>query len=190
MQRHRLAMVLVLAAACGCALHHVPEPDAERYADAWETPRLDQQPVLLEFAVEGDVPYERLRADAVGALVNSGKFRPATTRDEPAYKIEVTFKATRKTSTFKGVLAALLLGLVPMDTGEVLYESFGVIREPNGRLVKRCYAQSRGTFEMWIGHVVWPPRLSADEADGAIQRDALKAVAVRLCRALMPRTKK
>ncbi len=193
MRRHALFIVLV-AAACGagCVLHHVEsDPDAALFAQAWETPRLAQHAVVLNFRVAGS-PSDSgaARQEALSILLDSGKFQKlATPQDKPEYTIEIDVVHRHKPRTISLVLGALVLYLLPVDAGEDLVEVFADIRKPSGELVSHFYAQGRGTTTVWIGNLLWPSGQTNAETVIAIRRETLKAVTVKMCRALMPKGK-
>ncbi|MFO7899453.1 MAG: hypothetical protein R6V58_10395 [Planctomycetota bacterium] len=177
----------VLLAASGCALHHTEsDPDAARYATAWETPRLAQQPVLVDLAVEGDEPAGPMLARAIDALLGSGKFRLATPADEPAFRLKLRVVIRRKTRWFRTAAGGLLAYLLPVDAQSYRVEAIADIETPAGTHIDHCYVQGRGEYTLWLGYALWPEWIWNDDQAEVIQEDALKALTVRICRTLMP----
>jgi len=188
MRRALPALALLAALLSGCALRHAAsDSDAVRYAQAWETPGLDQQPVLFHFRTEGEARFPRLPEEAFAVLEGSGKFRRPDPGEPPAYDIELTVSVRHETHGLRAACGALLLCLWPTDAGEEFHEAFAVIRNPSGELVARCYAQGRGRATLWLGHLLWPRWLWNEEQERMVYDDVLKAVTVKMCRELVPR---
>ena len=191
MRRYVFIVALLAAAVPGCALHHVSsDSDAARFATAWETPRLVQQIIELDFRTRGDCDIDRLFDDATNALLDSGKFRPARKGEGPTVRIEMMVRIRRETHVFKTVCNALILYAWPIDAQDYVCEVFATVRKPSGELIGRAYAQGRGRRELWLGYALWPRWLWNGERADVIHRDALRAATVKLCRALIPETKK
>ena len=191
MRRYLFIAALLAAAAPGCALHHVSsDTDATRFATAWETPRLAQQIVELDFTTRGDCDTYKLFDDATDALLDSGKFRPARKGEEPTVRIEMRVHISRETHVFKTVCNALILYAWPIDAQDYVCEVFVVVRKPSGEVIGRDYAKGRGRAETWLGYALWPRWIWNDEKADVIHRDALRAATVKLCRTLMPEAKK
>ena len=183
--------IILLAVLPGCALRHVSsDPDAERFSTAWETPRLKQQPVAVEFYTEGDCADERLLADAARILIDSGKFRPVRGGEKAAARIKLTVRVRRDTHALKVALNALIGYVWPIDAQDTMCEVFVVVEKPSGEVVGRAYAQGRGRAELWLGYLLWPRWIWNGEQRDIIHRDALKAVTVKACRALMPKARR
>ncbi len=192
MKKSALMAALLAAVASGCALYHTEsDTDAVRYARAWERPGREQQPVVFIFQAQGEADESaELRREALNIFFDSGQFREATPEDEPAYIIQVTIAVHRNTHVFKTVCNALILYAWPIDAQDYFCEAFVVVRQSSGEVVERCYGQSRGRAELWLGYVFWPQWLWNDEHAGIMRRDALKAAAVKACRAIMVRAEK
>jgi|ETNmetMinimDraft_15_1059895.scaffolds.fasta_scaffold38147_3 hypothetical protein len=191
MRRYLFITALLAAALPGCALHHVSsDTDAVRFAKAWETPRLAQQIIELDFKTQGDCDFNRLFGDARNALLDSGKFRPARKGEKPTIRIEITVRVRRETHVFKTVCNALILYAWPIDAQDYVCEVFVVARKPSGEPIGRTYTQGRGRGELWLGYVLWPRWVWNDEKADVIHRDAIRAATVKLCRTLMPEAKK
>jgi len=191
MKKRLLIVVAMSAALSGCSLVHTEsDQDALRYAAAWETPGLAQQPVQLKFATEGPVGnWDRARQDAVNVLWNSGKFRIAGPDEDAAYRIDVTLSVRRKTHWLKTTLNAAILYAWPIDAQDYSCEVFIDIRKPTGELVGHIYAQGRGKATLWLGYALWPKWLWNTQQAAVIRRDTLKAAVFKTCRALMPKGK-
>jgi hypothetical protein len=181
---------LLTAALPGCALRHASsDSDAPRFATAWETPRLAQQVIELDFRIAGKCDDEKLFGDATEILLDSAKFRPARRGETPTARIEMTVRVRRETHTVKAALNALILYAWPIDVQDYVCEVFVAARKPSGELIGRGYAQGRGRSSLWLGYALWPRWLwNTDRAD-EIHRDALRAATVKLCRTLMPEAK-
>lgn len=181
-----MSVLLAVAAMSGCALRPTRiDSDAARYMAAWETPRVEQQPVLFEFRAEGESVPDRLRADAVRILLGSGKFRLANPEDEPSYKIELTVCIRRRTHPLRAACGALALYLVPTKTEDYVCEAFVRVQLPSGKLVESSYAQCRGAYSALLWHAVSPPRVTNAEQAEMILDSVLKAAVVKACRALV-----
>ena len=189
--KYLFAASLLTALLPGCVLHHVSsDPDAERFASVWETPRLEQQRIVLDFRTQGPCDGPRLFRDATAILLDSAKFRPTRAGEAPTARVELTVRVHRETHAFTAVCGGLVLYLWPIDVQDVTCEVFGVVRRPSGELVGRCYAQGRGRRELWLGYLFWPRWLSNSERADVICRDTLKAATVKMARVLMPKAKK
>ncbi len=179
-----LAPVLLLAAT-GCALRHVEShPDAARYSGLWEMPRLDQQPVHVDLAVENDEPADPMLALATDVLLESGKFRLATPEEPPAYHLELRMVVREEPRRWRQVAGGLFLYLVPVGVSSYRVEAIATITTPEGERVGHRYVQGRGEYSAWLGHVFGRTWRRNDERARAIQADALKALTVQTCRAL------
>jgi len=186
-----LPAALALLCLPGCVLHHTwSEPDAQRFAGAWETPGLDRQAVRLEFWTEGECDAPRLYHDARRILLDSGKFRPVNAKAKAPLHVEMTVRVSRQTHAWKTALNALLLYAWPITAQDYRCEVFVDLRDPTGRLLGHVYTQGRGRSTLWLGYALWPRWLfNGDRAD-VIHRDALRAATVQMCDALMTKAKK
>ncbi len=180
-----LLVPVILLGATGCALRHVEShPDAARYAGLWDLPRLEQQPVQIELAVENDESVEPMLELATDILLESGKFRLATPEEPPAYHLELRMVVREKPRRWRQVAGGLFLYLVPVGVRSYRVEAIVNIETPEGELVGHSYLQGRGEYTAWLGHVFGQGWRRNDERARAIQADALKALTVQICRAL------
>jgi hypothetical protein len=187
-------VMLLCAGACGCALRCTGvDPDVALAASMWEMPRLDQQRIALEFETHTTEDcyacHERLRRAALRILRDTGKLRLVEGNEQPDARVTMIVRIRRETHTLKTALNALVLYAWPIDAEEYRCEVLLDVRNPSGEPIAHSYVQGRAAGELWLGYLFWPRWLGNAETGRGVQHDALKAAAVKLCRALAPEAK-
>jgi len=183
----------LLLAATGCVLRYAySDSDAARYVMMREIARPQQRPVVVHFRTEGESERDRARIEQAAAMIffGSGKFRMATAADRPVFDIRLSVRSYRKTYTIAAILGAFNLYVWPVGARDRICEVFAEIRGPDGKLIETCFAQSCATATLWLGHLFrlkwpWDPGTS-----DFVYRDALKAITVKISRAVTSRMKK
>jgi hypothetical protein len=195
MKKWLLWMAVVVAwSAPGCVLHHLASDEAAlRFARVWETPRLERQTLAVDFVTElpeaDERLHDRLGAETLRTLTDSGKFEIAGPNAPPTVRAEITVQVREQTHWVRSVAGGLLLYLIPVRACDHVVEVFVVLRTPDGALIGRQYTQGRGTCTLWLGYALWPAWLGNEATAMVLFRDAMKAATVKMCRALMPEVK-
>ncbi len=183
----------LLLMATGCVLRHAySDSDAARYVMMREIARPQQQPVVVHFRTEDESEDDQARIEQAAAMIlfGSGKFRMPTAGDRPAFTIRLSVRSRRETHTTAAVLGAFSLYIWPVGARDRICEAFAELRGPDDELIETCYAQSCATATLWLGNLFrlkWP--WDPGTAD-FVYHDALKAVTVKINRAVTSRVKR
>jgi len=147
---------------------------------------------VVHFRTESESEDDRSRIEQAAAMIlfGSGKFRMPTAGDRPAFNIRLSVRSRRETHTTAAVLGAFSLYIWPVGARDRICEAFAEIRGPDDELIETCYAHSCATATLWLGNLFrlkWP--WDPGTAD-FIYHDALKAITVKINRAVTPRVKR
>lgn len=185
-----LAGLVGLAGGCGLQPTRF-DPAARQFSDLRDMPAADPRAVRFEVTAAGECERDRITEQAGNILGESGRFQPASAGDKTALTVELNMEAARSSRCrIKTQCTACNLSmryLLPVHGEKYECVATANVKTPDGKTIAHCEARGRGKWAIWFWDTLPHTWFGIPSAKDKIHRKTLKALTVKVHRALAAR---